>query len=82
MLSFINLARQSAGNSRRDLKTGQVIGQSSRDGGTPAADAVTIQDLIATVMHTLLDVDQVRVTSGLPRNLLEVVARGTPIRGL
>jgi Protein of unknown function (DUF1501) len=64
------------------LKTGQVIGQSARDGGTPASDAITIPDLIATIMHTLLDVDQVRVTGGLPRNLLEVVARGTPIRGL
>lgn len=64
------------------LQAGQVIGQSSRDGGQPASDAVTIPDLMATIMHTLLDVDQVRVTGGLPRNLLDVVARGTPIRGL
>ena len=64
------------------LKTGQVIGQSARDGGTPASDAITIPDLISTIAHTLFDLDQVRVTDGLPRNLLDVLARGTPIRGL
>lgn len=58
---------------------GQVIGQSSRDGGTPNSDPVTIPDLIATIMHKLMDIDQVRVTGGLPRNLLEVLARGKPL---
>lgn len=61
---------------------GKVIGQSTRDGGQPASNPVTIHDLLATIMHTLFDVDQVRVTDGLPRNLLNVVARGTPIVGL
>jgi hypothetical protein len=32
-------------------------------------------------MHTLLDLDQVRLQS-LPRKLLEAVAQGTPISGL
>lgn len=64
------------------LRAGQVIGQSSRDGGSPASDPVRIVDLMATIMHTLLDIDQVRVTSGLPRNLLEAVTGGTPIRDL
>lgn len=41
------------------LKSGQVIGQSAKDGGQPAFDAVTIHDLLATIMHTLLDLDQV-----------------------
>ncbi|MBL8855463.1 MAG: DUF1501 domain-containing protein [Planctomycetaceae bacterium] len=63
-------------------KSGQVIGQSARDGGQPASNPVTIHDLLATIMHTLFDVDQVRVTDGLPRNLLNVVGRGTPIPGL
>jgi len=43
---------------------------------------VTIHDLLATIMHTLLDLDQVRLMSGLPRDLLNVLARGTPIHGL
>jgi hypothetical protein len=64
------------------LASGQVIGQSSRDGGTPASDPVHIPDLVATIMHTLLDRDQVRVTGGLPRDLLETVTGGQPISGL
>jgi len=64
------------------LKSGQVIGQSARDGGTPASNPIGIPDLTATIMHTLLDLDQVRVTSGLPRKLLDAVSVGTPIAGL
>ena len=64
------------------LKSGQVIGTSSRDGGQPASEPVTISNLMSTIVHSLLDVDQVRVTSGLPRNLQEAIARGTPIAGL
>ncbi len=33
-------------------RLGQVIGQSSRDGGEPASDPVTIADLTSTIMHT------------------------------
>ncbi|MEM7477492.1 MAG: DUF1501 domain-containing protein [Planctomycetota bacterium] len=64
------------------LKMGQVIGKSARDGGEPASNPITIHHLLATIMHTLFDVDQVRVTDGLPRNLLNVVARSAPIPGL
>ncbi len=64
------------------LKMGQVIGQSSRNGGEPASDPVTLQDLMATIMHTLLDTSEVRVTNSLPKNLIEAVTRGEPIKGL
>lgn len=64
------------------LKMGQVIGQSARNGGEPSSQPVTIPDLIATIMHTLVDVAEARVTDGLPTNLLNVLARGEPIRGL
>ncbi len=63
------------------LKAGHVIGSSTRDGGEPASDKVTIHDLLATIMHSLLDIDQVRLTSGLPRSLLDVVARVRPYAG-
>jgi hypothetical protein len=33
-------------------------------------------------MHTLLDLGEVRVTSGLPKNLVEAITRGEPIKGL
>jgi hypothetical protein len=33
-------------------------------------------------MHTLVDVAEARVTDGLPANLLNLLSRGEPIRGL
>ena len=64
------------------LQMGQVIGKSARDGGEPADNAITIPDLIATIMHTLVDAGQARLMDGMPVNLLSLLARGTPIRGL
>ena len=64
------------------LRMGQVIGQSTRNGGEPASEPVTIPDLIATIMHTVLDIGEVRVMDGLPRNLVEAITRGEPIKGL
>lgn len=57
---------------------GQVIGQSSRDGGEPADNPVTIPDLVSTIMHTLVDPAQVRLMDGMPPNLLDLLGRGTP----
>jgi hypothetical protein len=64
------------------LKMGQVIGQSARNGGEPASEPITIPDLISTIMHTLVDVGEARITDGLPPGLLNVLTRGEPIRGL
>lgn len=64
------------------LQMGQVIGKSARDGGEPSDNAVTIPDLVATIMNNLIDVAQVRLMDGMPSNLLSLLGRGTPIRGL
>jgi len=64
------------------LKMGQVIGQSSKTGGEPASDAVTTRDLMATIMHTLLDIGEVRLLDGVPKNVLDAVTGGQPIKGL
>lgn len=64
------------------LRMGQVVGQSSRDGGVPASDPVGLQDLMATIMHTLMDVGEARFIDGLPKNVLDVLSVGTPIRAL
>jgi len=64
------------------LKMGQVIGQSSRDGGEPASQPVTMKDLLATIMHSLLDVGQARLLPGVPQRVIEAISRGEPIRGL
>jgi hypothetical protein len=64
------------------LQMGQVIGQSSRDGGEPADHPVGIPDLVATILHSLIDVGQARLIDGLPTSLLSLLGKGTPIRGL
>ncbi|HKB04084.1 MAG TPA: DUF1501 domain-containing protein [Gemmataceae bacterium] len=63
------------------LKTGQVIGQSARNGGEPNSEPVRIKNLVATVLHSLFDVGQLRVTRGMPREILQM-AEWDPIPGL
>lgn len=63
------------------LKMGQVIGQSSRNGGEPNSDPVRIKNIISTVMNTLFDTGKIRVTRGMPREILQM-AEWEPIPGL
>lgn len=63
------------------LKTGQVIGRSSRDNGSPASDPVTPGHLMATVMHHLFDVGAVRITREVPATIANLVAGHDPIPG-
>ncbi len=63
------------------LPGGVVIGKSSANGGDPATEPVRIPNLIGTVMHTMFDVGQLRVTRGVSREVMQM-ADYTPIRGL
>ena len=64
------------------LKSGQVIGQSDRRGGEPASTPILMENLTATLLHSLLDVNQVRVLDGLSNEVLDVVTGPRPIREL
>jgi hypothetical protein len=64
------------------LRMGQVVGRSSADGGEPASDPVRIPDVIATVMHTLLDIGEVRLLPGISGDVSRVLTQGQPIRHL
>jgi hypothetical protein len=64
------------------LKMGQVIGRSSSNGGDPASEPIRIPNVIATIMHTLLDVSQVRLMPGLSGDVSNVITQGEPIRQL
>jgi hypothetical protein len=64
------------------LRMGRVIGSSARDGGTPAADPVTVRNLIATIMHTLFHIEEVRLLPGLSGDVSQVITGGEPIRQL
>ena len=63
------------------LKMGQVIGQSARDAGEPATTPVTIKNLVATILHTLVDVGEVRVVRGMPRDVVQMT-EWDPIPGI
>ena len=62
-------------------RMGQVIGQSSRNGGEPATEPVTNRHLVSTILHTLFDVGQLRLQRGLPREISEA-ANWATIPGL
>ena len=61
---------------------GQVLGQSTRDGGEPASNPQRIPNLISTIMHTLFHVGDVRLLPGLPGDVNRVITEAAPIPGL
>jgi uncharacterized protein (DUF1501 family) len=64
------------------LPKGQVIGQSTRDGGEPLTEPVRIKNLLGTILHTLLDTGEVRVTRGVPSDINRLLTEAEPIAGL
>jgi hypothetical protein len=64
------------------LNMGQVVGSSTKDGGEPASDRVTIPNLYATIMETILDVGTLRSTPGIPEEVSKVIYGASPIRQL
>jgi len=64
------------------LKMGQVVGSSTKDGGEPASDRVTIPNLYATIMDTVLDTGAVRAMAGIPPEVLQVINGASPIKQL
>ena len=64
------------------LNMGQVVGSSTKDGGEPASDRVTIPNLYATIMETILDVGVVRATPGIPEEVSRVIHGASPISQL
>ena len=63
------------------LKMGQVIGQSTSNGGEPNSEPVRIPNLIGTIMNTLFDTGKLRITRGVSRELLQMCDYA-PIREL
>ena len=61
------------------LRTGQVVGQSARNGDVPATEPITILDLMATITHTIFDVGQLRLQAQLPREIIRLTEIGRPI---
>ena len=64
------------------LPMGQVIGKSSRQAAEPASEPIRIPNLVATILHTLLDVGELRLQQGVPREVLQAATAADPIPGL
>ncbi len=57
------------------MRTGQVLGQTDRQGGAAVSRPVSYQEVFATLYHNLgIDVSSVRVTdpAGRPQTLLDL----------
>ncbi|QDU30130.1 hypothetical protein ETAA8_52490 [Anatilimnocola aggregata] len=64
------------------LNMGQVIGQSTDDAGEPHTEPQELDNLLATVMHSLFDLGQVRLMTGMPQDLVRAITTPKPITGL
>lgn len=64
------------------LNMGQVIGESTRDASEPHTTPITSRNLMATIMHTLLDTGELRLQTGMPNELLRHVLTAKPIPNL
>lgn len=64
------------------LNMGQVIGQSTRHASEPQTTPLERKDLVASIMHTLFDVGELRITRGVPNELIQVATAGKLIPGL
>ena len=64
------------------LRMGQVIGRSTAKAEEPRSDPITLDDLFATVMHVLFDVQTLRTQASVPRDIVTLLERGQPIRDL
>ncbi|MEQ8786954.1 MAG: DUF1501 domain-containing protein [Pirellulaceae bacterium] len=62
------------------LPMGQLVGRASRKNDVPDSEPVGVENLMATIMHTLLDVGRLRVERGVPRELLAPIERHKPIQ--
>jgi uncharacterized protein (DUF1501 family) len=64
------------------LRMGRVVGESTRDAGEAQSEPVTIDRLVATVLHALIDPVEARLLPNLPADLLRRLTESDPIREL
>jgi hypothetical protein len=61
------------------VRPGQVIGKSSWDCAVPASEPYNLSNLMGTLMHSVLDVGQLRVARGAPSDLARAIEAASPI---
>jgi hypothetical protein len=64
------------------LDTGGIVGQSDGTASRAITTPYSPKELLGTILRTLFNVDVLRVTRGVPRDLLSVIESSRVIRGL
>jgi len=64
------------------LNMGQVIGQSDAHAAQPASTPYNPKHLLAVILHSLFDVGQLRLQSGVPREIVRLAENSELIDGL
>jgi uncharacterized protein (DUF1501 family) len=64
------------------LKMGQVIGRSDRTGSQPASDPISSGQVLATLMNVLFDLGELRLMTGIPREVEQIINSGKRIEPL
>ncbi len=61
------------------LKMGQVIGRSDRIAGEPASTPVQSSNVLATIMHSLFDLGELRLRTDVPKDIERILTDAQPI---
>ena len=61
---------------------GTVIGSSTPQGESPRSTPISLDNVLATVIHVLFDVAQLRLQPNLPREILSHLENTDPIHEL
>ena len=64
------------------LKMGQVVGRSDRTASAPDSEPISSSNVLATIMHTLFDVPELRLQTGIPKDVERIITGNVPIREL
>jgi len=64
------------------LRMGQVIGKSDKVAGEPASTPISSSHVLATVMHSLFDVGELRLQAGIAKDVERIITGGEPISQL
>ena len=64
------------------LNMGTVIGRSDRTASEPDSHPISSSNVLATVMHSLFNIGELRVQTNIPRDVEQIITSGKPIEGL
>jgi hypothetical protein len=64
------------------LNMGQVIGRSDRKGSEPESPPISSGNVLATIMHTLFDIGELRLLTHVPQEVQRAIGGSEPITQL